>query len=54
MHKKKAIKKKSRERYKNLSQKEKDKIKVYQRKKYQDLVQYKKGALKKIYIFCSI
>ena len=36
-----AIKEKSRERYKNLSQKEKDKI-----KEYQELVQYKKEALK--------
>ena len=38
--------KKSRERYKNLSQDEKDKIKEYQRKRYQELVQYKKEALK--------
>ena len=37
---------KSRERYKNLSQEEKDKIKEYQRKEYQELVQYKKDALK--------
>ena len=36
----------SKERYKNLSQKEKDSIKEYQRKKYQELVQYKKEALK--------
>ena len=42
---KKAIKEKSRERYKNLSQEQKDKIKGYQ-KKYQELVQYKKEALK--------
>ena len=42
MHKtKKAIKEKSRERYKNLSQEEKDKIKKYQRKDYQELIQYK-------------
>ena len=34
------------ERYKNLSQEEKYKIKEYQRKKYQELVQYKKDALK--------
>ena len=40
-----------RERYKNLLQKEKDKIKEYQRKKYQALVQYKKEALKKIFFF---
>ena len=31
-----AIKEKSRERYKNLSQEEKDKIKEYQRKMYQN------------------
>ena len=31
----------SRERYKNLSQEEKGNIKEYQRKKYQELVQYK-------------
>ena len=37
---------KERERYKNLFQEEKDKIKEYQRKKYQELVQYKKEALK--------
>ena len=29
--------------YKNLSQEEKDKIKEYQKKKYQELVQYKKN-----------
>ena len=39
------FKEKSRERYKNLSQEQKDKIKEYQ-KKYQELVQYKKEALK--------
>ena len=43
---KEAIKKKSRDQYKNLSEEEKDKIKEYQRKKYQELVQYKKEALK--------
>ena len=41
-----AIKKKSREHYKNLSQEEKDKIKEYEIKKYQELVPYKKEALK--------
>ena len=41
-----AIKEKSREHYKNLSPEEKDKIKKYQRKKYQELVHYKKEALK--------
>ena len=39
---KEAIKEKSRECYKNLSQEEKGKKKGYQRKKYQELVQYKK------------
>ena len=29
-----------------MSQEEKEKIKEYQRKKYQELVQYKKDALK--------
>ena len=45
---KEAIKEKSRECYKNLSQEEKDKIKEYQKKKNnnQELVQYKKEALK--------
>ena len=43
---KEAIKEKSTECYKNLSQEEKDKIKRYQRKKYQKLVKYKKEALK--------
>ena len=40
-----AIKEKSKERYKNLSQEKEDKIKEYQ-KKYQELLQYKKDALK--------
>ena len=43
---KEAIKEKAIERYKNLSQKEKDKIKEYQKKRYPELVQYKKEALK--------
>ena len=43
---KEAIKEKSIQRYKNLSQEEKDKIREYQRKKYQELVQYKKEGLK--------
>ena len=47
---KEAIKEKSRERYKNLSQ-EKGKIKEYQRKRYQELVQYKKEALTNKYFF---
>ena len=43
---KEAIKEKSRDCYKNLSLEEKDKIKEYQRRKYQELVQYKKEAPK--------
>ena len=48
---KEAIKEKSRERYKNLSQEEIDKIKEYQSKKYQELVQYKKEVLKNNFLF---
>ena len=43
---KEALKEKARDRYRNLS-KEKNKIKEYQKKKYQELIQYKKEALKK-------
>ena len=43
---KEAIKEKSREPYKNLSQEEKNKIKEFQSKKYQELVQYEKEGLK--------
>ena len=43
---KEATTEKSRQRYKVLSHKEKHKIKEYQRKRYQELVQYKKEALK--------
>ena len=43
--KKEAIKKKLRNLYKNLSKEEKDMIKNYQRKRYQQLIQYKKEAL---------
>ena len=38
---KEAIKEKSENRYKNLSKEDKDKIKEYQRKRYQQLIQYK-------------
>ena len=34
--------KKGRNRYKNLSEEEKSKIKEYQKKRYQELIQYKK------------
>ena len=42
---KEAIKEKSNNWYKNLSKKEKNKIKEHQRKRYQQLTQYKKEAL---------
>ena len=42
---KETIKEKSKNWYKNLSKEEKDKIKEYQRKRYQQLIQYKKEAL---------
>ena len=51
---KEAIKEKAKEHQKNLSQEEKDKIKEYQKKKKnQELVQYKKQALKinKVFYF---
>ena len=41
---------KARERYKNLSQEQKGKIKDYQ-KKYQEMVHYKKEALKNKQVF---
>ena len=41
------IKEKSRNRYKNLSGEEKSKIKEYQKKRYQESIQYNKEALKK-------
>ena len=40
------IKEKARNHYKNLSEEEKNKIKEYQKKRYQELIQYKKEALK--------
>ena len=39
--------KKSRDRYKNLSEEENNKIKEYQKKRYQELIQYKREALEK-------
>ena len=42
---KEAIKKKSRDQYKNLSKEEKDKIKECQRKRYQQLIQYKQRSI---------
>ena len=43
---KEVMKEKSRKHYKNFSLEKIDKIKEYQRKKYQELVQYKKEVLK--------
>ena len=50
---KEVIKEKARNHYKNLSDKEKYKIKEYQKKRYQEFIQYKKEALKnkKIFLF---
>ena len=39
------MKEKSKNRYKNLSKEEKDKIKEYQKKRYQQLIQYKNKVL---------
>ena len=36
---KEALKEKARDRYKNLSEEEKNKIKAYQKKRYQELIQ---------------
>ena len=44
---KEVINEKSRNCYTNLSEEEKNKIKEYQKKTYQELIQYKKEALKK-------
>ena len=41
-----AIKKKSSDQYKNLSKEEKVNIKEYQTKRYQQLIRYKKEALR--------
>ena len=43
---KEAIKEKAKEHYKISSDEEKNKIKEYQKKRYQELFQYKKEALK--------
>ena len=45
------ITEKSRERYKNLSEEEKYMIKEYQKKRYQELIHYKKEALKNNFLF---
>ena len=52
---KEAIKKKSKNWYKNLSEEEKDKIKEYQRRRYQQLILYKNEALQiDEFCFCSV
>ena len=53
---KEAIKEKSRDQYKNFSEEEKNKIKGYQRKRYQQLIQYKKETLqnKRVLFLLSI
>ena len=43
---KEVIKEKAKNRYKNLSEEEKNKIEEYQKKRYQELIQYKEEALK--------
>ena len=43
---KEALKEEVRDHYRNLPEEEKNKIKEYQKKKYQELIQYKKEALK--------
>ena len=43
---KEVIKEKAREHYRNLSVEEKNNIKEYQKKRYQELIQHKKEALK--------
>ena len=48
---KEAIKEKSRERYKNLSQEKKTRFRSIKEKKNQGLVQYKKEVLKNIFLF---
>ena len=51
---KEVIKERLRNRFKNLSEGEKNKIKEYQKKRYQELIQYKKEALKNKQIFLSV
>ena len=43
---KEALKEKAKDCYRNLPEEDKNKIKEYQRKRYQELIQYKKEALK--------
>ena len=48
---KEALKEKSKNWHKNLSEEEKDKLKEYQRKRYQQLIQCKKEALQNKWVF---
>ena len=47
MQNKEVFKERSKNCYKKLSEEEKNKIKQHQKKRYQELIQYKKEALKK-------
>ena len=47
------IKEKWKNWYKNLSKEEKDKIKEYQGKRYQQLIQYKKETLQMSFVFAQ-
>ena len=51
---KEVIKEKARNQYKNLSEEEKNKIKECQKKRYQELIQYKKEVLKNKLINLSV
>ena len=51
---KEVIKEKARNCYKNLSEEEENKIKEYQKKRHQELIQYKKEALKNKLINLSV
>ena len=51
---KEVIKEKARNHHKNLSEEEKNKIKEYQKKRYQELIQYKEEALKNKLINLSV
>ena len=51
---KEVIKEKANNRYKNLSEEEKNKVKEYQKKRYQELIQYKKETLKNKLINLSV
>ena len=52
---KEAIKEKSKNGYKDFPEEEKNKIKEYQRRRHQQLIQYKKEVLKiNEFCFCSV